>query len=143
MKTLITALLLTLAVGPALAQEQAPRMGGVLKIAMIGEPPSLDLHTTTATITQQITWHVYEGLFTYDKSFTPIPMLAESHTATDGGPPLHHHAAQGRAVPQRQGDDRRPTWSPPSQRWGKIATLGKTIVAERRGRRGQGPVRPS
>ena len=43
------------------AQEQ-PRSGGVLKAAMIGEPPSLDLHTTTAVITQQITWHVYETL---------------------------------------------------------------------------------
>ena len=64
MKTFIAALVLMMAVGPALAQEQAPRMGGVLKIAVIGEPPSLDLHTTTATITYQIMAHVYEGLFT-------------------------------------------------------------------------------
>ena len=39
MKTFIAALVLMMAVGPALAQEQAPRMGGVLKIAVIGEPP--------------------------------------------------------------------------------------------------------
>jgi hypothetical protein len=50
---LALALLLALIVGtPALAQEQ-PRTGGVVKVAMIGEPPSLDLHTTTAVITQQ------------------------------------------------------------------------------------------
>src|SRR6266704_257265 len=75
---------LTVATVPAAAQDQ-PRQGGVLKAAMIGEPPSLDLHWTTAVITQQITWHVFETLYTYDRNFTPIPMLAEGHTVTDGG----------------------------------------------------------
>lgn len=55
----VLALLFVLLLGPALAwpalaQEQ-PRMGGVFKAAMIGEPPSLDLHTTTAVIVQHIT----------------------------------------------------------------------------------------
>ena len=75
---------LSLDAGAAYAQE-APRTGGVIKAAMIGEPPSLDLHMTTAVITQQITWHVYETLYTYDKSLTAVPMLAESHTVADGG----------------------------------------------------------
>ena len=73
---------------PARAQGQAqetPRSGGVLKVAMIGEPPSLDLHWTTAVITQEITFHVYEGLFTYDRNYAPIPMLAESYTMTPDG----------------------------------------------------------
>src|SRR5215468_10145716 len=78
--------LLTLLSGPALATAQdTPRMGGVLKAAMIGEPPSLDLHATSATITQQITWHIYENLFTYDRQYSPVPMLAESATPADGG----------------------------------------------------------
>ena len=29
---------------------------------MIGEPPTLDTHTTTATIAYQIAWHVFETL---------------------------------------------------------------------------------
>ena len=78
---LISALLLVV---PALAQE-TPRPGGVLKAAMIGEPPTLDLHWTTAVITQEITFHIYEGLFTYDASYAPIPMLAESYTMTPDG----------------------------------------------------------
>src|SRR5262245_59063245 len=65
--------------------QEPPRMGGALTAAMIGEPPSLNLHWTTAVITQQITWHVYETLYTYDRSFTPMPMLAEGHTVSDGG----------------------------------------------------------
>src|SRR5687767_2031211 len=78
-------LLLPLVTTSPVAAQDTPRMGGVLKAAMIGEPPSLDLHWTTAVITQQITWHVFEALYTYDRNFTPIPMLAEGHTVTDGG----------------------------------------------------------
>ena len=70
--------------GPASAQEQ-PRMGGVFKVAMIGEPPTLDLHKTTAVIVQQITWHVYETLFTYDRQYNAIPLLVDTHTVTDNG----------------------------------------------------------
>jgi hypothetical protein len=43
----VAALLTTLTALPSAAQapsSEAPRMGGVLKAAMIGEPPSLDLH---------------------------------------------------------------------------------------------------
>ena len=68
----ITVAVLALAATPAPAQEQ-PKPGGVLKVALIGEPPSLDLHSTTAVITQQITWHVYETLYTYDRSLRPDP----------------------------------------------------------------------
>jgi peptide/nickel transport system substrate-binding protein len=80
----LAALVLSLLTVPALAQD-TPRMGGVLKAAMIGEPPSLDLHWTTAVIVQQIMWHVYETLYTYDKNLQPVPMLAESHAVADGG----------------------------------------------------------
>jgi ABC-type dipeptide/oligopeptide/nickel transport system permease subunit len=34
---------------------EPPRLGGVLKIAMIGEPPSLDPHWTTAVIAIMLT----------------------------------------------------------------------------------------
>src|SRR5256886_14573046 len=63
----------------------AQRTGGVLKAGMIGEPPSLDIHWTTAVITLQITWHAVETLYTYDRVFNVVPMLAEGHTVADGG----------------------------------------------------------
>ena len=74
----IIALGLALA-APSIARE-TPRMGGVLKVAAIGEPPTLDIPSSTATLGYEIMWRVNEGLFTYDKGFNPIPMLAESHT---------------------------------------------------------------
>ncbi len=83
MVTLI-ALVLMATASAATAREQ-PRMGGVLKAGLIGEAPTLDLHATTAVITQQITWHMYETLYTYDKNLNSIPMLAEGHVVGDNG----------------------------------------------------------
>jgi peptide/nickel transport system substrate-binding protein len=64
---------------------QTPRRGGVLRVAMIGEPPSLDPHTSTATITREIGINVYETLYTLDAKFQPVPLLAEGHDVLDGG----------------------------------------------------------
>src|SRR5437867_11776923 len=83
---LLTLALLFALVVPAPAQQpEQPRVGGVFRVAMIGEPPTLDLHTTTAVIVQQITWHVYETLYTYDRQYNPIPLLVDTHTVTDKG----------------------------------------------------------
>jgi peptide/nickel transport system substrate-binding protein len=66
------------------AREQ-PRFGGVLKVATIGEPPSLDPHWSPSVVTSTPMWHVFETLFTFDVDFNPIPLLAEGHALADGG----------------------------------------------------------
>jgi peptide/nickel transport system substrate-binding protein len=111
--------------GAGTAQEQ-PRTGGVFKAAMIGEPPSLDLHWTTAVITQQITWHVYETLFTYDRNWEPVPMLAESHTVSDAG--RRYTIKLRRGVKFHSGKEMTSADVVPSLvRWGKMATPGKAL----------------
>src|SRR5207245_8523579 len=67
--------------------QETPRVGGVLKVATVGEPPTLDIQMSTTVITYEIMWHVFESLFTYDPAFNPIPLLAESHEVGDGGLP--------------------------------------------------------
>lgn len=49
-----------------------------LVVATAGPPSSLDPHSTSAFLDQQIAWHVYEGLWTIDSTFQAQPMLAES-----------------------------------------------------------------
>lgn len=72
--------------GTAMAQDVAePVQGGTLRVALAGEPPTLDIHQTTAGIVSLITWVMYEPLFTYDNEFRIIPMLAESHEVSDDG----------------------------------------------------------
>ena len=123
--TVFALLALLVAAPPATAQE-TPRMGGVLKAAMIGEPPSLDLHWTTAVIVQQITWHVYETLYTYDKTFNPIPMLAEGHTITDAG--RRYTITLRKGVKFHNGKEMTAADVVPSlQRWGKMSSAGKAL----------------
>lgn len=69
---------------PSLAQEE-PKTGGILRVAILGEPPSLDAHWTTATITRDVTSQMYETLFTLDENFAVTPMLAEDYVVEDDG----------------------------------------------------------
>src|ERR1700693_2043503 len=118
-------LLATILSGPVAAQD-TPRPGGVLKAAMIGEPPTLDLHWTTAVITQEITFHVYEGLFTYDAKFAPIPMLAESYTVTPDG--RRYTFVLRKGVRFHTGKEMTSADVVASlTRWGKVATIGKAF----------------
>jgi peptide/nickel transport system substrate-binding protein len=111
--------------GPLIAQE-TPRSGGVLKAAMIGEPPTLDLHWTTAVITQEITFHIYEGLFTYDAGYAPIPMLAESYTMTPDG--RRYTIVLRKGVHFHNGKEMTSADVVASlNRWGKVATTGKAV----------------
>ncbi|HEV8586888.1 MAG TPA: ABC transporter substrate-binding protein [Methylomirabilota bacterium] len=128
MRLLTLALALTLAAAvPASAQQaEQPRPGGILKVAIIGEPPTLDVHTTTAVIVQQITWHVYEGLYTYDKNYNAIPLLAESHTVADNG--RTYVFKLRRAVKFHNGKEMTSDDVVASlKRWGRVATPGKQL----------------
>lgn len=68
----------------ALPADAQPKRGGVLRVALIGEPPSLDPHTTTAVITREIGINTFETLFTLDAKYQPVPLLAEGYEALDG-----------------------------------------------------------
>lgn len=54
------------------------RRGGILRHAHISEPPTLDLHWTTAAVPQDIGVHIYEGLFALNAAYEPRPLLLES-----------------------------------------------------------------
>src|SRR5438552_4769395 len=123
---MLTIVVAALTVSVGARADESPRPGGVLKAAMIGEPPSLDLHWTTAVITQQITWHIYETLYTYDRNFVPIPLLAEGHTVSDGG--RRYTITLRKGVRFHNGKEMTAADVVPSlTRWGKIATPGKPL----------------
>src|SRR5687768_4574114 len=108
------------------ADSQGPRKGGILKIGLIGEPPTLDAHGTTAVITREIGINMFEGLYALDAKFQPVPLLAESHEALDGA---------RRYVIKLRSDVKFHNGKPLSsadvvaslQRWGKVASTGKAV----------------
>jgi peptide/nickel transport system substrate-binding protein len=127
---LSTVFLLALLHAPAVAgraaAQEAPRFGGVLKAAMIGEPPTLDTHTTTATIAYQVGWHMFESLYTLDRGYAPIPMLAESHTVADGG--RRYTVTLRKGVRFHNGKELTAADALASvTRWGRLHTTGKTV----------------
>ena len=75
MKTLVAFLLGTALVAlpsTLLAQEK----GGVINVATIGEPPTLDPMSSTADLVGIVTQHIFETLYTFDKSWNVTPLLA-------------------------------------------------------------------
>jgi peptide/nickel transport system substrate-binding protein len=105
---------------------EAPRTGGTLKVAIIGEPPTIDAHWTTATLTFDVTWHLYEPLFTLDENYGVIPMLAEGHSVGEGGKLYTIRLRRG--VPFHNGTEMTAEDVAASiTRWGKIATVGKFL----------------
>src|SRR6266403_1176705 len=126
MKPAVLALgvVLALAAPEVVQPSEQPRTGGVLRAAMIGEPPTLDLHTTTAVIVQQITWHIYETLFTYDRQYNAVPRLVDTHTVTDNGRTYLFKLRRG--VKFHNGKELTSTDVIASlKRWGRLATPGK------------------
>src|SRR5213594_4669565 len=109
-----------------LRAQETPRLGGVLKVATVGEPPTLDIQMSTTVLTYEIMWHVFESLFTYDHAFNPIPLLAESHEVGDRG--LLHTITLRRGVRFHHGKEMTAADVVPSlQRWRRAATLGRVL----------------
>lgn len=56
-----------------------------LRVAVIGDPPTLDAQWTSAFLTQEIAWHMYEGLFTLDDKYNAVPMLVDTYEVLNLG----------------------------------------------------------
>ncbi len=56
----------------------AQNRGGVINVATIGEPPTLDPMASTADLVGIVTQHIFETLYTFDKEWKTTPLLAES-----------------------------------------------------------------
>src|SRR6266480_4185938 len=118
-----------LAVVSSAALAQTARRGGVLRVGNLGEPPALDAHCTTATITETLTNHIYEGLYSLDATNRPIPMLAESHSVSRDG--LTYTFKLRQAVKFHNGKEMTAEDVDPSlARWGKQSIYGKALFAQ-------------
>jgi peptide/nickel transport system substrate-binding protein len=110
----------------AAAAAEAPRRGGVLRVGNLGEPPALDAHWTTASITETLTNHIYEGLYSLDSTNRPIPMLAEGHAVSRDG--LTYTFRLRRSVQFHNGKEMTSEDVVASlARWGKQSVYGRTL----------------
>ena len=95
---------------PGASAAAAPRRGGTLKIAEVGEPLTLDTVASTADLTSTITLGIFEELFAFDAGWRIQPSPGVGVYRQQGRAHVHVHAAQQRPVPQRRRRSPRTTW---------------------------------
>jgi peptide/nickel transport system substrate-binding protein len=106
--------------------------GGILRVATIGEPPHLDEHQSTAELIAVLGYCAYEGLFTYDADYQPIPELVETHTVSDDG--LVHTMTLRQGVTFHNGEPLTAADVIASvERWGRISGVGKRLMEKTAG----------
>ncbi|RVQ02218.1 ABC transporter substrate-binding protein [Sinorhizobium meliloti] len=74
----VTALLLGTALTILPSGLFAQEKGGIVNVATIGEPPTLDPMSSTADLVGIVTQHIFETLYTFDKNWNVTPLLADS-----------------------------------------------------------------
>jgi peptide/nickel transport system substrate-binding protein len=101
--------------------------GGTLRVGTLGEPPHLDEHQSTAGLIADIGYCAYEGLFTYDAGYQPIPELVATHTVSDDG--LVHTMALRQGVMFHNGEEMTAADALASiERWGRISGVGQRLM---------------
>jgi peptide/nickel transport system substrate-binding protein len=122
---LLVAALLAFGLASQAPAAPAARRGGTLRIANIGEPPTLDMSATTVGVTSLIGNALYETLFAFDASWRPQPYLADSYTISSDG--KTYTIRLRRAVPFHNGKEMTAEDVAASlNRWGKVGSRGVT-----------------
>lgn len=104
------------------------RYGGELRVALVGEPPTFDIHLTTATLGTHMLMHIYEPLFTWDEEFQVVPDLVDTHEVSDDGLLNTLHLRQG--VPFHNGDELTSADVIASvERWSSMVGFGQELMA--------------
>lgn len=76
-------------------EENEVTQGGELNIAFSAQPPTLDIHLSTATATRDISQHIFEPLVTLNSSLEVEPMLAESYEISEDGKTITFYLREG------------------------------------------------
>ena len=94
-----------------------------LRIAVLDEPSTLDQQVVTSDLSTTIAQHVFEGLYTFDASYAPVPMLASGEEILDDGKTIVINLREG--VTFHDGSDFNAEDAVASlQRWGEHGSRG-------------------
>lgn len=77
-KLLLASSLAAIASGAALAQDGR---GGIITVATIGEPPTLDAMLSSTDVVGMISQHIFETLYTFGANWDVVPLLAAAMPA--------------------------------------------------------------
>lgn len=101
-----------------------------LNLAMVSEPPTLDIQSTPADLVCIIMQHVYEPLFTFDAKAALVPMLAESMPKISADGKLYSITLRS-GVKLHNGRDLNADDVVASlKRWMEVSPRGKSVAAQ-------------
>lgn len=89
------ALLGAVALGAAMLPQPLAAQETRVVVAFPAQPANIDPHVATASVTNQVGRHVYEGLITQDSQFRPQPALAASWEVSPDGLTYTFHLREG------------------------------------------------
>lgn len=81
----VLSLVLLIGASLSVAGGEGPSYGGTLRCALASEPGKLDMQMDTGVAASIPARHILEGLFAFDKDYTPQPMLALSWDLDETG----------------------------------------------------------
>ncbi|MDE0114306.1 MAG: ABC transporter substrate-binding protein [Albidovulum sp.] len=117
-----------LAFGAAIAMAGGAAADGTFRYATVGEPPSLDQHVVTSDLATTIAHHMFEGLYTFDSSNSPRPLLASGDSMSEDGKTITISLREG--VLFHNGDEMTSTDVVASlRRWGEHGSRGGLLFA--------------
>ena len=122
----ITAALTALALGAGLSHLAVA--GGTLRYATVGEPPSLDQQVVTSDLATTIAHHMFEGLYTFDASYEPQPLLAAGEEVSGDGMTITIHLREGVEFHDGQAMTSADVVAS-LKRWGEHGSRGKLLFA--------------
>ncbi|HLJ61377.1 MAG TPA: ABC transporter substrate-binding protein [bacterium] len=112
----------------AQAAAGTPVKGGTLKVAQVGDPPTLDIMASTADVVTNDTQGIFEGFFALDSSGNAQPMLAAGAQWSNGNLtltlPLRTNVLFHSGAPMTAADA-----AASLQRWLKLAPLGQSSAS--------------
>lgn len=110
------------------ASAQQPRRGGVLRIAHIGEAPTLDQQRTPSATTADFANLMNEGLFALDSKFQPQPMLVDRWSMSSNR--RSYTFVLRRGVKFHNGKELTSADVKASlERWGQVSSRGRALFA--------------
>ncbi len=101
----------------------------IFRYATLGEPTSLDQQVTISHLTTTIAQHIFEGLYTFNAAYVPVPLLASSEKISEKGKVIDVNLR--RNVPFHNGKEMTSKDVLASlNRWGRHGARGRVFFAE-------------
>jgi len=120
-------LLSTVTLGAFTLLASATLAAGTLRYATVGEPPTLDQQVVTSDLSTTIAHHMFEGLYTFDASNSPVGLLATGEEVADDGKTITIMPREG--VTFHNGQDLTSADVVASlERWGELRSLAGLFV---------------